>query len=138
MNSSDFLPYSTRDVADALGPMMIARAGIRPAVDPVAAHLAAEQVPLHRIAAHYLAPMFSAEALRSAYQSDLIQRALGVSDFSNDLARAFTTVASASFDEAISGISRCWRQIQVPNFQPISVPHLHVADLSEAPPEHGE
>jgi len=140
---SGFLPFGTRDFAEAYPEALLQRAGVRPAQNPIASDIVSRAPSFGDIAKHFIAGSFGTDELRAMPASVAIQYATrasvsyGTADFSATISTALAAATYAAFDATTAGFSRCLRSISVKNFLPQSVAAFSVSPL-EKMAEHSE
>lgn len=124
---SNILPYSQRDIADALPEFMSVKSGFGKAENPVVIDMLEGWHTLTSIARHYIT------GTQGEDSASVISRALGSTDFGNDVATSFARIGEAQFSKAFSAYAQVVLDIGVPNFKPPRIANLSVDDFRAMP-----
>lgn len=134
-----FLPYATRDVAEALPDFFRMQIGVPVRnANPIAESMVEDGVGLAKLARHWLAPYFPADDLRAAPNADVIVRAVGTSDFQVALTSGWNSVVQSTFNEQISGFRAILRDMAVRDFNLQNTPDFGGIGVLKEMPEHAE
>lgn len=124
---ADTLPYSTRDIAEALPEFLMARAGHYTPENPIAADMLLANCNLHHLARNYVT------GWKGEPPHLTTVRAMGSSDLGIDLVKAWAVVALTRFDESTAGVRRIMDPVPVPKFTPARIPSLSMSDFAAVP-----
>lgn len=115
-------PYSARDCGEAMPDYFRGRMGGK-VEHPVAEAMLDANMSLMRLARHY------AQADVSEPDHSVLNRALGVSDFGNDLVTSIYRNSTHVFNESASGFRRILLPLRVPDFKAQRFSTLTIADF---------